>query len=152
VHRDEAFNLLVHLWKYPPTFVTTKAPPSQPRQREQDMALEHAPQAKAVTDGGGLGGSGGWAETGGGGGGGGGGNKWGDGGLWGTGGGSGRATYTSSSKGESDSGGGWGSSQKQKLTARDVDTASSENALRVAYEARNLGVDTMVELEVQASK
>jgi len=112
------------------------------------MALEHAPQSKAVTDGGGLGGSGGWAETGGGGGG----NKWGDGGLWGTGGGSGRASYTSSSKGESDSGGGWGSSQKQKLTARDVDTASSENALRTAYEARNLGVDTMVELEVQASK
>lgn len=155
MHRDEAYNLLCHLWKYPPQFVTTKVESAPTRRREADsMTLDSPPEhskggsslggsaEKGLGSGGAWGGGGAWSG--------------GSGGVWGnvSGGGGSRTSSSSREKGESDGGGGggWGGSQqKQKLTAKDVDTAASENALRVAYEARNMGVDTMLELEMQAS-
>lgn len=48
---------------------------------------------------------------------------------------------------------GWGGgffSNEGQITADMVDTTTSENALRLALEAREMGIDTIEELEYQA--
>eukprot|EP01087_Luapelamoeba_hula_P010866 TRINITY_DN2898_c0_g1_i1.p1 TRINITY_DN2898_c0_g1~~TRINITY_DN2898_c0_g1_i1.p1 ORF type:complete len:409 (+),score=67.66 TRINITY_DN2898_c0_g1_i1:471-1697(+) len=107
--------------------------------------------------GGGSSGNSGWSGGGGGAGAGAGGGA---GSGWGAGGG-GSGTRTTSTWGTGGgaiggSGGGgydtWGSSGAQKVTARDVDVGASENALRLAYQTRDMGADTMLELEYQGQQ
>lgn len=176
VHRDETFNLLMHLWHYPPTFISIEPPeprriasaPPAPAGASGAEAGGRADggkaswrQSGAVRGGAGKGwgagaggGADGWGDSDAGGGGGGGGG--GRGGAWG-------GSTSSSSTGWSASGGGgggggassagnWFGGGERVLTADMVDTKTSENALRIALEAREMGIDTITELEYQAEQ
>jgi hypothetical protein len=140
VHRDEALNLMLHLWKHPPTFISlgfesrdetngressglgSSASSSSPAMSR----LGGSSPSSASSSGSGIsrgGGGGGWGSV--------------------------AKPTTTNTFGSGIRGGGWGDSQ---ITVDMVDTKTSENALRLAYEARQLGVDTIEELQVQAEQ
>eukprot|EP00005_Dracoamoeba_jomungandri_P001206 CAMPEP_0174250716 /NCGR_PEP_ID=MMETSP0439-20130205/801_1 /TAXON_ID=0 /ORGANISM="Stereomyxa ramosa, Strain Chinc5" /LENGTH=503 /DNA_ID=CAMNT_0015330857 /DNA_START=27 /DNA_END=1534 /DNA_ORIENTATION=+ len=139
-HRDETYNLLLHLWKHPPNILSVP-----------NAAYKGAKQSRPQESNGGMQEvSGGWGSP----------SNFGgqnqspQGGNWGNQQGTHSSGHTQSvdTGGGGWGGGGWGWGQSQQLTARDVDTQTSENALRIAHDTLAMGIDTMDELEYQAEQ
>eukprot|EP01113_Clastostelium_recurvatum_P035821 TRINITY_DN5030_c0_g1_i3.p1 TRINITY_DN5030_c0_g1~~TRINITY_DN5030_c0_g1_i3.p1 ORF type:complete len:526 (-),score=113.14 TRINITY_DN5030_c0_g1_i3:54-1580(-) len=134
VHRDETLNLMLHLWKHPPSYVDLEdvvEVPSNAAEREKAAAAgsSSSPKSQDTKD------QPARSSTG-----------------------SSSSSSSSSSLGGSTYGSSRGSSgsygstdgvQEQTSTVK-VDTTSTRNALRLAYEAREIGTATMSELSYQA--
>lgn len=153
VHREETLNLLMHLWRYPPSFISitkSQSPPTQRRLTGASMGSAGLGGGPSSADGSApSSGSPAWRHN----------SAASNGthksratvgaGVW-----SSDTSFNSSTKQGWDSSvaGAWFGGEEQGVTAEMVDTKTSENALRLALEAREMGVDTITDLELQAEQ